>query len=203
MPAPRVPGGSPIVNAVLGSGCDDGGCRVLVGDGTTTSAEVTVDEVRDLTTSEPLRVSDVSADGTVWAVSFIPTAENEQFGCSGLYDPESDEVVARSCETSGLLFAPDGQHLLGMRGDNNMYGEVSTFDLDLQRVGTFDPEGDTDVVSRAAWADADHLLVTTADWETSRWSLVRVATGGSGPDVVDGPVPGRNPEMFVEFLLSE
>ena len=203
MPAARVPGGSPVVNAALGSGCGEGGCRVLVGDGTTTTAEVTVDGVRDLTTSEPLRVVDVSPGGTVWAVSFIPTAENEQFGCSGLYDPESDEVVARSCETSGLQFAPDGQHLLGMRGDNNMYGEVSTFDLDLQPVGTFAPDGRNAVVSRAGWADAAHLVVSVSDWQTSQWSLVRVGLDGSDPTVVVPDQPGRNPETIAEFIVSD
>ena len=50
-----------------------------------------------------------------------------QYGCSGLYDPAAATMVARSCETSNLQFAPDGQHLLGMRGDNNMYGSADVF----------------------------------------------------------------------------
>jgi len=112
-------------------------------------------------------------------------------------------VVARSCETSGLQFAPDGQHLLGMRGDNNMYGEVSTFDLDLQPVGTFAPDGRNAVVSRAGWADAAHLVVSVSDWQTSQWSLVRVGLDGGDPTVVVPDQPGRNPETIAEFIVSD
>ena len=176
--------------------------HLLVGDYSTTTGEVTPDGYRELTTGEPLRVTDVSPDGKTWAVQYADDAD-EQFGCAGLYDPESAEMIARSCDTAGLRFAPDGEHLLGMLGDNNMAGEVSTFDLDLEEVGRFDPEGRTTVVSRAAWADADHLLVTTADWQTNTWSLVRVGLDGADPEVVVPSTKGRNPETVVEFLLSE
>ncbi|MEP9361945.1 hypothetical protein ABLE68_03195 [Nocardioides sp. CN2-186] len=183
--------------------------HLLVGDGSTTNGLLTSTGIEDLRTSEDLRVQDVSPDGDLWAVSYA-APEDPQFGCSGLYDPGAQTMVARSCDTSGLRFSPDGQHLLGMRGDNNMYGEVSTFDLDLEQVGTFTPTGKTAVVSRAGWADATHLLVGVTDWklgladvDTNPWSLVRVGLGGEDPEVVTPEGPGRNPEFVAEFVVSE
>lgn len=191
-----MPGESPgSIDAVL----DDG--TLLVGDFTTTTGEVTDEGYRELTASEPLRVTDVGPDGDAWAVGF-PPGENEQFGCAGVYDPKQEVVVARTCDTSALRFAPDGRHLIGTRGDNNMAGEVSVLDLDLQQVGRFAP-GRGSVVSRVAWADADHLLVAVAGLEDSRWSLERVGLAGTDPEVVEGPVDGRNAEIVVEYLLAE
>lgn len=174
--------------------------HLLVGDSPTTWGEQTPDGITDLDTSEPLRVVDVNADGSLWAVQYDDDAD-PQYGCSGLYDPEAREMVARNCDTSGLSFSPDGQHLLGLRGDNNMFGTADVFDLDLQQVGSFAP--DPTVVSRAAWADLDHLLVTTANWHDNQWSLTRVDLDGSNPTVIDGPAAGGNPEIVVEYLLSE
>ncbi|GAW51563.1 MULTISPECIES: hypothetical protein [unclassified Nocardioides] len=177
--------------------------HLLVGDHTTTTGLLTADGVADLTTSEPFRVIDVSPGGDLWSVAFVPTVDHEQYGCSGLYDPEADEVVAQRCDTPGLRFSPDGKHLLSLAGDNNMYGEATTFDLDLQPAGTFAPEGETVVVSRAGWADPTHLVVGVTDWQTGRWSLVRVGLDGSDPEVVVPEGPGRNPETIAEFVVSE
>jgi hypothetical protein len=82
-----------------------------------------------------------------------------------------------------------------------MYGEVDVFDLDLQRVGTWSPAAG--VISRYAWADAAHLLAATVETEDTRWSLVRVALDFGEPEIVEGPVTGRNPERVAEFLPSE
>lgn len=176
--------------------------HLLVGDWNTTVGEITGGRYREITTSEPLRVTDVSPDGELWAVQYADDAD-PQFGCSGLYDPAAQEMVARSCETANLRFAPDGQHLLGMRGDNNMYGDVATYDLDLRELGRFESEGEGHVVSRAAWADTDHVLVAETSWRESTWSLVRVDLDWSEQDPVVPEAPGRNPEMVAEFVLSE
>lgn len=188
------------VDAVLGEQCAVSGssCRVLVSHGYDATTEVTLDGVRDLETTETFRVSDVSVDGETWAVAF-PPGENQQFGCSGLYDVASGMVTARTCDTSGLRFAPDGQHLEGSRGDNNMAGEVTVLDRDLAPVLTYSPG--PQVVSRSGWADPETLLVSISDVE-GRWSLVRVPIDGSAPTTVVGPVQGGNPEIETEFLPS-
>jgi hypothetical protein len=191
-----------IVNAVTGSGCADGGCTAWGGDGSTTSAAATTDGPVDLSTSQPLRITDVSPDGQRWAVSF-PPAPDEQFGCSAIYDVETDEVRADNCETSGLRFAPDGEHLIGMRGDNAMFGQVEVYDQELREVTVFDPP-DRRVVKAAAWADDSHLLVVTSDLTAHpEWSLLRVPIDGGTPETVVGPVDGPNPESSSAFLLSE
>lgn len=198
MDGPPSPGGeSPgSIDAVLDAE------HLLVGDYTTTTGVLTPAGVEDLTTSEPLRVTDVSPDGDLWAVAFIPD-ENEQFGCAGLYDAAADRVTARSCDVSGLRFAPDGRHLLSLRGDNFMFGEGTILDLELQPVGSFESAGNGDVISRAAWADATHVLVGRTDWTTSTWSLVRVGLAWDDPQVVVPEGPGGNPEVVAEFVLSE
>lgn len=197
-----------MVDAVLGSGCADGGCSAYLGDGATTTSVSTsgATEAEDLRTSEPLRIDDVSPDGSLWAVSF-PPAPGEQYGCSGLYDPDADRVVARTCDTSGLQFAPDGKHLTGARGDNRMYGEVDVLDERLERVSGFSTGGAA--ISAYAWDGPDHLLVATVTLDDNRWTLRRVGLDEFGRvtpdnvDVVAGPVPGRNPEMLSEFLFSQ
>jgi hypothetical protein len=75
------------------------------------------------------------------------------------------------------------------------------FDLDLQPVGSYSPA--PQVVSRSAWADSEHLLVTVVGLDDNQWSLVRVELDGTDPEVLEGPVAGGNPETLVEFLLSE
>ena len=144
----------------------------------------------------------MSPDGSLWAVQY-PDDADPQFGCAGLLDPDTNEVVATNCETADLRFSPDGRHLLGMRGDNNMYGDAVVLDLDLDRVGGWESTGDGDVVSRAAWADAGHLLVAETNWQDSTWSLVRVDLRWSEREVLDGPAAGGNPEIVVEYSLSE
>lgn len=196
---PKAAGTIPLVDAVTGDHCAEGGCRAILSDGTTTTSEVSVDGVRELATSEPLRVTDVSPDGETWAVTFPPAAD-EQYGCAGLYDTAAGEVTARSCEASGLQFSPDGQHLLSGFYENNMAGEVTMLDRDLEVVGTVDPS--PEVVSRAAWADDTHVLAVLAGLEDSRWSLVRVPLGGGDPETIAGPVRGGNPETLSEYLPS-
>ena len=190
----------PTIDAVTGSDCAHGGCRVLAGDGTSTFGATTSDRAEDVLTGKELRVTDVSPDGGLWAVDTVPDVDH-QFGCSGLYDPEADRLVARNCNTSKLTFAPDGRHLLGARGDGNMYGEVTVLDDHLQVVGTYAAKDQA--ISRFAWADESHLLAATVTVEGSQWSLVRVGLDGGDPEVVAGPVAGRNPEMIAEYLLSE
>ncbi|MBB3041362.1 hypothetical protein [Nocardioides soli] len=176
--------------------------HLLVGDWNTTTGELTQAGYRELAITEPLRVSDVSPDGELWSVQYADDSD-PQFGCSGLYDPSSQQMTARTCDTSGLRFAPDGRHLLGLRGDNNMFGEASTYDLELQEIGRYESKGKGDVISRAAWADATHLVVARTDWKTSTWSLERVDLAWDDPEVVVPEAPGRNPESVQEFVLSE
>jgi len=84
-------------------------------------------------------------------------------------------------------------------------------DRQLHVVRTYRPRDA--LVSRAGWSDAGHLLVATATLAghgaTPTWSLVSVPVDagdeGDGGDAVveQGPVPGRDPELLPEFLLSE
>ena len=187
------------VEAVIGDDCGSGGCEVLLGDGSTTSQVVTADGVQELSTSEPFRVWDVNLAEDLWSVTF-PSDEGGQFGCVGLYDPQADRVLARNCETSNMTFSPDGQHLLGSRGDNNMAGEVTMLDLDLEEVGGFSPA--PQVISRAAWADSTHVLSVVAGIEDNQWSVVHTGLTGTDPEVVEGPVAGGNPEIFSTYLPS-
>ncbi len=198
MDGPPSPGGeSPgSIDAVLDAE------HLLVGDFNTTTGMLTPEGVTDLSTTQPLRVSDVSPDGELWAVQYADDAD-PQFGCSGLYDAERAAMVARSCEAANLRFAPDGKHLLSLRGDNNMFGEVAVLDLDLRPVGEFESSGKGDVVSRAAWADATHVLVAGTDWTANTWSLTRVGLAWDDPHVVVPEGPGGNPEQVAEYLLSE
>jgi hypothetical protein len=184
------------IDAVLDTG------DLLVGDYNTTTNVISPEGAAELSTSEPLRVTDVSPDGSLWAVQYADDSD-PQFGCSGLYDPEQDRMVARSCETSGLTFSPDGEHLLGMRGDNDMFGQVETYDLDLRQVSVHDP-GDRTVIKDAAWSDSGHLLLSISGVaEHPQWTLVRVATDRSEREVLAGPEPGPNAEHPTVFRLSE
>ena len=125
----------------------------------------------------------------------FPPAEGEQFGCSGIYEVETGRVLARNCDTSGLRFAPYGRHLLGMRGDNAMFGQVQVYDEELPQVSVYQPPG-KGVVKTAAWADESHLFVVIADLDSQPgWSLLRVPIDGGAPETVVGPVAGPNPEM--------
>lgn len=182
----------PTIDAVL----DD---RVLVGNGTVTTSEYGVDGFRELTTSEPLRVHDVSPDGSLWAVQYADDAD-PQYGCAGLYDPVRREMVARSCDTFLLGFSPDGQHLLGGFFENNMAGDVTAYDLDLAEVATFVAR-DGGIVAAAAWADPTHVLVAGADLSANTWELTRVSLDGAGT-IVEPVQPGRSPEIVDEFLFS-
>jgi hypothetical protein len=192
------------IDAVYGSDCAHDGCTVLGGDGSTTTTRLSqlTEPGNDLTTSEPLRITDVSPDGGLWAVSYA-SPKDEQFGCSGIYDDETSEMAVRNCHTSNLRFAPDGEHLLGMQGDNAMFGQVEVYDTGLQQVMVYDPKGKR-VVKAAAWADESHLFVVTADLSPQpEWFLLRVPIDGGEPETVLGPVDGPNPENSSAFLLSD
>jgi len=197
---PKSAGTIPMVDAVTGDHCADGGCRAILSDGTTTTAEVSVDGLRELATSEPLRVTDVSPDGDTWAVAF-PPPQGEQYPCVGLYDPADDKVTARSCTAGGLEFSPDGRHLLSGRYENNMAGEVMVLDRALEVVRKVNPA--PQVVSRAAWGDTTHVLAVLAGVDDNQWTLVRYPLDGGEPETVAGPVRGGNPEMMSEYLPSE
>lgn len=191
-----------MVDAVLGSDCADRGCRVLAGDFATTTVVITGPEpATPLDTPEPFRVTDVSPDGSLWAVDLKP-GRNEQDGCAAIYDPAQGEILARSCETSRLEFSPDGQHVMGARGDNNMWSEVMVLDLDLQEVASYVP-GKQEALSRAGWADASHLYLVRGSWDGADWRLERVAIGGGDVETLDGPQDGPNPEMSSAFELSD
>ncbi|WP_028635607.1 hypothetical protein [Nocardioides sp. URHA0032] len=177
--------------------------HLLVGDGTTTSGELTPAGATDLAGHDKFRVLDVSPVGTLWAVSFLPDAAHEDGGCAGLYDPETREITAQSCSAYTLAFAPDGQHLVSGYYENNMVGGVKVLDLDLRPVATVEPAGRTSAVSRVAWADADHVLASVTDWQSSTWTLERVGLDGADPDVLEGPATGSNPERVAEYILSE
>lgn len=177
--------------------------HLLVGDANTTTGVLTPAGITDLTTSRPLQVTDVSPDGDLWAVQYADDSD-PQFGCSGLYDPEAEELVAENCETSLLEFSPDGQHLTGARGDNQMWGSVEIFDLGLDEVGRLEPDGE--VIKDWGWADAGHVFATTAVLDGSQQgqgSLVRVAVDGTWLETVTGPVEGPHAESPPEFILSE
>lgn len=184
------------IDAVVDAG------HLLVGDGTTTTGELSADGYQELSTSEPLRVRDLSPDGELWSVHYDDDSD-PQFGCSGLYDPAAQEMVARACGTGDLLFSPDGRHLVGLAGDGGGYGIGATYDLDLEERGRFESTGEGDVISRAAWADATHLVVAWANWQTSRWSLEHVGLGWDDGEVVVPEEPGPSPELGMAFPLSE
>lgn len=197
---PKTAGTVPMVDAVTGDHCADGRCRAILSDGTRTTGAVSVDGVRDIATSEPLRVTDVSPDGETWAVAFL-AGKDEQYPCAGLYDPGTAQVTVRSCAANGLEFSPDGEHLLSRFFENGTFSDVTVLDRELRAVRKVDPG--TRVVSRVAWADATHVFTVLADPAGHRWTLERVAITGGDPETVAGPVRGGNPEMMSEYLPSE
>ncbi len=199
-PVPLPGESSPVIDAVVGSDCASGGCRVLAGEGSVTMSEATVDDAGDLGTSEDLRIIDVSPDEKTWAVSFAP-AGDQQYGCVGLYDVASRSVTARSCTIANLQFSPDGEHLVGGFFENNMTREVTVLDRDLKVVARYAPSGR--VVVRAAWSDATHLLAAVAGLDDHTWTLERVDIGDGSTTTLDGPVRGGNPEMVSEYLFPE
>jgi hypothetical protein len=193
IPMPGEAGG--VIDAVLDPE------HLLVGDGTTTTGTLTADGYTELSGPEPFRVADVTPDGALWAVTFLPD-ETQQYGCTGLYDPGSREVVARSCDVYPLAFSPDGTLLLSGFYENNMAADVSILDLDLDRVAGLDTAGATTAVSRVGWSDLDHVLAGIADWQTSDWTLTRFDTDG-GSETLAGRSSGLNSEIYVEYLVSE
>lgn len=176
--------------------------HLLVGDHTTTTGELTPDGVTDLPRDQQFRVEDVSPDGRLLAVTFVPDVDH-QYGCAGLFDTESGSIVRRSCDVHPIAFAPDGEHLLSGYFENNMAGDVTVVDLDLQPVLRFRPAGNGAAVSRAAWADSGNVLAGVANWRTSSWTFEKVGIDGGEPDVLEGPDPGENPEGYAEYVLSE
>lgn len=191
------------IDGLYGSDCANGGCTLLVGDHfvTTHVLTSTTDPADDLRTSEPMRIKAVNADQSQWAVEF-PADIDEQFGCSGLYQP-AGTVTARSCDTTLWSFSPDGTHVIGARGDNGMWGSLEVLDRDLRLVLDFQPD-DGLVVKDWGWADADHLYVVVAGIDADpQWSLLRVPIDGGEPEVLEGPVSGPNPEQGSLFVVSD
>lgn len=190
------------VQGVLGSDCVDGGCRVLAGQyANGASRVVDATGVRQLDLPEQMRVTDISPDGALWAVDLV-ASNDPQFGCAALYDPALGEVVARNCETSSLEFSPDGEHLLGGRGDNAVLNQALVLDRDLETVATFEPQRG-EALSGAGWADADHVWLVRAGFEGTDWRLERVAIDGGDVQQVEGPVRGQLPEIGPTIQLSE
>jgi hypothetical protein len=192
-----MPGESPgSIDAVLSPD------HLLVGDWNTTIGEVTPDGYREITTSEPLRVTDVSPDGDLWAVQY-PDRSDPQFGCAGLYDPGAATMLATNCETALLRFAPDGQHLTGAKGDGGTWASVEVFDRDLDLVGTLRPDG-RGAVKDWAWADSDHVYLALGEGAGNpSWRLVRSTLDGTTAETVAGPTSGPIPELASGFILSE
>jgi hypothetical protein len=202
---PKFYGAPAMINAVLGSDCASGGCTVLAGDGTTTSVELTADGTRDLTTTEPLRVADVSPDGERWAVNLPPVDEGDQYGCSGIYELDPERVLARTCDTTFGSFSPDGTRVTGARGDNQMWDSVEVVEWGegAEPVLSFQAERGQ-VVKDWGWADSDHLLVVVTELDApSDSSLLRVPVDGSQPEVVAGPVRGAGVEDPSVFVISD
>jgi hypothetical protein len=198
-PVPLPGEATPVIDAVVGSDCASGGCRVLAGEGNVTMSQSDVDGAGDLVTSEELRILDVSPDEKTWAVSF-PPGPNAQYGCVGLYDVPGAIVTARSCRTSGLEFSPDGEHLVGAFYENFMASDVTVLDRDLSPVLAYRPR--PRVVSRVAWDGATHLLAGVVDTDDSSWSLERVAIDDGSSSTLDGPAPGANPEIVAEYQFA-
>lgn len=189
------------VDAVIGTDCADGGCRVLAGDYNTTTVSITGPEpARDLDLPEPMRVTDVSPDGSLWAVN-LPTRDDLQFPCVGLYDPARGAVVARTCTTFDLTFSPDGTHVMGWLGDNNTLSHATVLDLQLEEVASITRPGR--ILSDVAWAGPGELYVVSAEIDSTDWRLEREDVDGSGTELVAGPVDGPRPEMGSAFELSD
>ena len=136
IPMPGEAAGS--LDVVLGSDCGAGDCTVLGGDYATTTTEVDLGGSHPLAMTQPLRAVAVSPDGGTWAVTF-PPGEDEQFGCSGIYDPVEGRCSPRSCDATLTSFSPDGTYLTSARGDNQMSGSVEVLDEDLEVVLSFSP----------------------------------------------------------------
>lgn len=199
---PKVSGDSGTIGAVYGEDCAGGGCTVLAGDSVTTTTEITAAGTTDLPTSEPLAVQDVSPDASLWAVSF-PPGRDEQFGCSGLYDPVAEAVVARSCDATVDSFSPDGTLLTSARGDNQMFGSVDVLDERLDVVLRYKPSTG-EFIKGFGWEDAEHLLVTVGGFEPQpSASLVRVPVDGGPAEVVQGPVENPNVEFEPTYVVSD
>ena len=201
-----VPGGTAgtRVDAVLGTGCADGGCEVLAGpdDRSVTTTRLGLDRPSFVGGGHRMEVTDVSPDGRLWAGVLEP-GPDEQFGCAVLYDPAADRVTARSCDTSDLEFSPDGAHVLGWRGDNNMVGEATAFDLDLREVRSVVP-APQEALSDVGWADSGGLLVVRTSYDGQDWRLSRLPLEGPAEEeLLAGPVAGPNPELGTAYLLSE
>jgi hypothetical protein len=192
------------IDALYGSDCAHDGCTLLVGDFSTTRHVLTrvTEPAEELRTSEPLRVTAVRADGERWAVTF-PAPEHVQFPCSGLYDRPTDTVVGRSCETTVQTFSPDGRHLTGARGDNQMWGSIEILDASFDLAQTYE-SGSDHVIKDWGWADADHLLVSVATLRgANEWTLLRVPIDGGEPEVVSGPVSGPSSDWPSVFHISD
>jgi hypothetical protein len=195
----KAPAASTTIMAMLNDRCAENLCVVLLGDGNTVTHRVDLES----TTSYELpftRITDVNVAGDRYAVE-VPGAD-EQYGCSELYDPVNDVTIAQNCDTSLLRFSPDEQHLVGMRGDNGVFGELEVVDVDLQPVLTWAPE-DGQVISSAGWSDGGHLEVAVVDLDTQEWSLVRVPIDGGPVEVVEEPAAGGDPSDGPEYVFAE
>lgn len=193
------------IDAVFGSDCADGGCTLLVGDFATTTHVLTqvTEPAVALDITEPLLVKAVSADHLTWAVTF-PPGEDEQFGCSGIYDNPTDSVTFRNCDTTVWEFSPDGRYVTGARGDNGTVGSVEVIEWGRSAEPVLSYDAGDAYVKDYAWADSEHLHVVVVSQDAQpQWSLLRVPIDGGEPEVVLGPLPGPSAEEGTLFALSE
>jgi hypothetical protein len=193
-------GAPPTVAAVTGADCANGGCRVLVGD-TTTWGATTSEGYEEVLAGQELSVTDISPDGSLWAVHTQGDVDHE-LGCAGLYDPAADKLVARSCQADNLRFSPDGQHLLSAYGENNMMVSPAVLDLHLKPVADLTPGTRSTAVSRMAWVDPSHVLVSTVDLKSLDWVLERIDLSGR-EEVLGGQSPGPDPETAAAYQFSD
>lgn len=186
------------LQAFAAEGCGAGDCRLLfvTSDGL---QEATSDGVDAVETPGFSYVNDVSPAGDLWSVDFPAAGDGP--GCTGLYDPESHEVVARECgESSYLTFSPDGEHVLGFANENGSLYGMRVYDRDLTLVREVDVT--PDLMGALAWQDDSHLVGAQVTPDDSRWSLVRIGLDGTD-EVLDGPVDGPSPELSTQWRFSE
>lgn len=151
---------------------------------------------------EPFQISDVSPDGTTWAVNLAPQ-ENAQYGCAALYDVATAAVTTRNCDTWGLRFSPDGRHLLGGHFENAMSSELTVLDTDLTTVAAYRAQRRSGfAVGGVGWRDNETVLAAHGTWQGT-WELQAYSLDDRPPVVLEGPVPGPNPEMASRWYVSD
>ncbi len=123
-------------------------------------------------------------------------------GCSGVMDPDTGELLWKSCDHSGLEFSPDGRHVTALASYFDGPGSSSVSVLDARTgepVVTFAGEGRTVVgVSQVVWEDDGSLLIIFA--EGNEVGMVRARLDGSMEKMMD---PIRVTDMSMPIWFAE